>query len=243
MKLRLIPKSSFNKNEEENLKKIVIFAECLLKKNNIPLPKQIYFYNSLQKFIKKVLPEIKNYGFNKNISKEIIKCALNNGTYGTINFKEDSIIEMNFNPFNKGEYLPSEFLELIVHESLHLHLSKKIKRDLNNLKFKFDKGSCIGNIEIIKFDEGYAQFMTEKILKDINQSKIKKLKISSKNNKKPYYQKKIKSIDIEKFDKIFEKVLVNNREKGFRLFKKRFNFKDNNKEILFFALNGLEKII
>ena len=62
MKLIILPKSSFRKPDIKNLKKIVFIAERLLKKNNISIPKKIYFYNSFREFIKKVLPEVKNYG-------------------------------------------------------------------------------------------------------------------------------------------------------------------------------------
>ena len=242
MKLIIYPKDSMS-GSEKNLKEIISLASKLLQKNNILLPEKIYFYNSFQKFIKKVLPEVKNYGFNENTSKEIIKCALNNGTYGTINFKENSIIEMNFNPFNKGIYSSLDFLELIIHESLHLHLSKKFNKDINSLKFKFDKERFIGGEKVIQFDEGYAEFMTQRILKGINTEKLKKIEIISKNKEKPVYKKKVNNLDVEKFDKYFEKLLISNREIGLKNFEREFQENADTEEILKFALNELKNII
>ena len=242
MKLIIYPKDSMS-GSEKNLKEIISLASKLLQKNNILLPEKIYFYNSFQKFIKKVLQEVKNYGFNENTSKEIIKCALNNGTYGTINFKENSIIEMNFNPFNKGIYSPLDFLELIIHESLHLHLSKKFNKDINSLKFKFDKERFIGGEKVIQFDEGYAEFMTQRILKGINTEKLKKIEIISKNKEKPVYKKKVNNLDVEKFDKYFEKLLISNREIGLKNFEREFQENADTEEILKFALNELKNII
>ncbi|MCK5149328.1 hypothetical protein KAJ87_00185 [Candidatus Pacearchaeota archaeon] len=246
MELIISPNNSFNKFEKDYLKKIIIFAEKLLRKNEISIPKKIYFYNSFKRFIEKVLLEVESYGFNSRISKEIIKCALNNGTYGTIDFKKNSIIEMNFNPFNRGEYFSIDFLELIIHESLHLHLSKKIKKDINYLKFKFNKNKFIGNKKIIQFDEGYAEFMTKKILEEVDISTIstiKKMKISKKNQEKPPYKKMLNNFDIEKFDKIFENLLISNRNLGFKIFEKKFKENSDNKKILDFALDELKKII
>lgn len=243
MKLIIIPNDSFKKSEKKQLQKIINFAEILLKKNNIKIPAKIYFYNSFSEFIKEVLPEVKNYEFNKETSKEIIKCALNNGTYGTINFEEDSIIEMNFNPFNKGEYSSLDFLELIIHESLHLHLSKKIKKNINLLKFKFNKEKFIGNKKIIQFDEGYAEFMTWKILKNIKINFMKNIKIPLICGEKPSYKKKIGSLNIDLFDKNFETLLISNRNIGLKIFERKFKKNSDNLEILNFALKELKKII
>lgn len=243
MKLIISPKKSISNSEEKDLKKIIKLAVKLLQKNKISFPQKIYFYNSFQDFIKKVLPEVKNYGLNENISNEIIKCALNNGTYGTINFKEDSIVEMNFNPFNKGEYSSLDFLELVIHDSLHLHLSKKFKKDINSLKFKFDNERFIGKREIIQFDEGYAEFMTRKILKRIDIKEVKKIKIPIKNKKRPKYKREINNLDIENFDKKFEELVISNRKIGLKKFEEKFRENADGKEVLNFALDKLKNLL
>lgn len=243
MELIIYPNNSFKISEKKQLQQIINFAEILLQKNNIKIPEKIYFYNSFSNFIKKVLQEVKNYGFDEGTSKEIIKCALNYGTYGTINYQENSIIEMNFNPFNKGEYSSSEFLELIIHESLHLHLSKQINRDINNLKFKFKKNKYIGNEKIIQIDEGYAEFMTNKILKGIYLKQIKKIKIPLINSQKPKYKKQTSEINIEEFDKNFERLVISNRKKGLELFNEKFTSIDKENKIITFAINELKKLI
>ena len=243
MELIIYPDNSFKNSEKENLNKIINFSKNLLQKNNINLPNKICFYNSFSTFIKKVVPEVESYGFNKKTSKEIIKCALNHGTYGTINYKDNSIIEMNFNPFNKGQYSSLEFLELIIHESLHLNLSKRMHKDINNLKFKFKKNKYIGKEKIIQLDEGYAEFMTKKILKRINIKKIKKIKIPIINSQKPKYKKQMFEINIKEFDKNFEKLLTSNRNKGLKLFEKKFYGNNKNEDIFNFVVNKLRKII
>lgn len=243
MKLKIIPKIPFKEKDIKYLKKIILFAEELLKENKISIPKRIYFYNSFEKFIEKILPEVEEYGFDKKTSKEIIKCALNNGTYGTINFNENSIIEMNFNPFKNGFYHFLEFLELIIHESLHLHLSKMFKKDINFFKFRFNKEKFIGDKKIIQFDEGYAEFMTWKILKSFDKTKIENIIIPRFSKEKPNYKKFIDNINIEKFDKNFEKLVISNRNKGLKIFKNNFNSTSTNKEILDFTIEKLKRII
>ena len=243
MNLKIISKIPFKKKDIENLKEIVSVVEKLLKENNISTPKDIYFYNSFEKFIEKVLPEVENYNFGKEISREIIKCGLNNGTYGTLNFKENAIIEMNFNPFKKGFYPSLEFLELLVHESSHLHLYKKLGKDVNSLKFKFDKEKFIGDEKIIQFDEGYAEFMTNKILKGFDKMEIEKIVIPRASKEKPSYKRIIKNLDIEKFDKNFEKLVISNQDKGFKIFNEEFNNNSNNEEILNFAIEKLKNIV
>ncbi|HNZ52064.1 MAG: hypothetical protein BWY36_00440 [Candidatus Diapherotrites archaeon ADurb.Bin253] len=249
MKLIVLPNNSFNESKKEDLNKIIFFAEKLLEKNDIPLPEKIYFYNSFEEFIEKVIPEVIGYGFSKEISKEIIKCALNNGTYGTLNYQENSIIEMNFNPFNKGEYSADDFLELLIHESLHLQLSNHMNKDINSIKFKFSKGKFLGNPRIIQLDEGYAEFMTKKILEDpefyeINKI-IKEIKIPFHNLESPSYKKNIDYLDINEFDSAFETLLLSNRDKGFKLFRSVFKEKKGytSKQILDFAAKELKEII
>jgi len=243
MKLIISPEDSFKKEEKKDIQKIILFARKLLKKNKIHLPHKIYFFNSFSEFIKKILPEVKNYGFDESISKEIIKCALKNGTYGTIDYKSNSIIEMNFNPFKNGEYSAQDFLRLIIHESLHLHLSKKMKKDINKLKFRFENGKYVGNPEIIRLDEGYAEFMTKKILDKIDIKEIKKIAIPPVYQKGPSYKKEVSNLNIELFDKDFEKLLILNRDIGMKNFENNFDFQNKNKEILKFSTDNLKRIL
>jgi len=243
MDLKIIPKTPFKERDIEHLKKIILFAEKLLNKNKISIPKKIYFYNSFEKFIKKIVTEVETYNFGKEVSEEIIKCTLNNGTYGTLNFEEDAIIEINFNPFKNGFYPPFEFLELLIHEALHLHLYKRLNKNVNFLKFKFDKENFIGNEKIIQFDEGYAEFMTDRILNNFDKSKIENIVIPRFSKEKPDYKKFVDNIDIEKFDRNFEKLVIFNRNKGLKIFNKNFNSTSTNKEILDFTIKELKKII
>ncbi len=243
MKIKIIPEKSFSFKEEEGIKRIMQIAIKNLQENSIPVPNSLEFYNSYDSFIERVLPEVMNYGFDKEVSKEIIKCALNNGTYGTIDFKKDSIIEMNFNPFNKGEYSPLEFLELIIHESLHLFLSRKVNKDINKLKFKFKGLDYCSNPKIIQFDEGFAEFVTNKIIKGIDLEKIKKIKIPIKNKLPPKYKKEVRELKIEQFDKEFEELLLNNRKVGEEIFRKKFSGKEDINKIVSFAVENLRKIL
>lgn len=243
MDLKIIPKVPFKEKDFENLKKIILIAERLLRKNNVSIPEKIYFYNSFEEFIKKVSFEVENYNFSEKVSKEIISCALNNGTYGTINFEENSIVEMNFNPFKEGFYPTLEFLELLIHEALHLHLYKKLNKDINSLKFKFDKERFIGNEEIILFDEGYAKFMTDRILMDFDKTKIQNIVIPRALREKPRYKQIIENINIDKFDKNFENLIIFNQDKGFKIFKNKFENNPDNEEVLNFAIKELKKII
>lgn len=243
MKLKIIPKSQFKEKDFENLKKIILIAKKLLKENNISIPKNIYFYNSFEKFIKKVLPEVESYNFSEKVSREIINCALNNGTYGTINFEENAIVEMNFNPFKNGFYPALEFLELLIHESLHLHLYKKLNKNVNLIKFKFDKENFIGNQKIVLFDEGYAEFMTNRILKNFDKTKIEKIIIPRASKEKPKYKNFVEYINMEKFDKNFGDLVAFSQEKGFSIFKDKFDNDSKNEEILNFAFEKLKDFI
>lgn len=243
MDLNLIPRTPFKEKDFENLKKIILIAEKLLKENDISIPTKIYFYNSFEKFIEKVLPEVENYNFKEKVSREIINCALNKGTYGTINFEENAIVEMNFNPFKNGFYPTFEFLELLIHESLHLHLYKKLNKDINSLKFKFDKEKFIGNEKIILFDEGYAEFMTNRILTNFDKTKIQNIVIPRASKEKPKYKHIIDNINIDEFDKNFENLIIANKEKGFKIFKDKFGNNSDNEEVLNFAIRELKKII
>ena len=239
MQLKIIEK--FKTPTELN--KIVKLSKELLNNNNISIPKQILFYNSIEKFIDKILPEVKTYGFNEETCREIIKIALNNGTYGTINFKENEIIEMNFNPFNNGEYKTSEFLELIIHEALHLHLSKTIQKDINLLKFKFKELNLLTNPKILQLDEGYTSFMTSKILKNVDISSIKEIRIPVANIKKPKYNQNMSEIDLKEFDRNYEKLFIENKEIGEKIIKNKFNYNSNNEEILNYVVEKLRELL
>lgn len=243
MELKIIPTHTFKKEEKRQIQEIIKIAEKLLIKNKIPLPSSIIFYNSFSKFIRKVLPEVQEYGFNKKVAKEIIKCSLNNGTYGTIDYSNNSIIEMNFNPFNHGEYTAKDFLELIIHESMHLYLAKSMNKDINNLKFRFKNNQLISNKEIIQIDEGFAEFMTKKIMDNINLELIKKIKIPKKNNNGPKYKRETYNVNITNFDKLFENILISNRTIGLKMFMEIFNFKEENEKILNSAIIKLKSIL
>jgi hypothetical protein len=243
MDLKIIPETPFKEKDFENLKKIILIAEKLLKENNISIPTKIYFYNSFEKFIEKVLPEVENYNFNEKVSREIIRCALNNGTYGTINFEENAIVEMNFNPFKKGFYPTLEFLELLIHEAVHLHLYKKLNKDINSLKFRFNKERFIGNEKIILFDEGYTKFMTNRILTNFDKTKIQNIVIPRAFKEKPEYKPIIDNINVDEFDKNFENLILVNQERGFEIFKNEFGNNSNKEEILNFAIKELKKFI
>jgi hypothetical protein len=243
MKLIIIPENSFTENSKKQLNKIIEFSKNILNKENISLPKEILFHNSFEDFIDKILPEVKTYGYNENTCREIIKIALNHGTYGTINYEKNQVIEMNFNPFKNGEYSALEFLELIIHESLHLHLSKKINKDINLLKFNFNGLNLESDKKILQIDEGYANFMTNKLLREVDVSKIKGIKIPTTNTKKPKYDQKNSKVNLESFDKNYEKIFMENKKIGEKLFEDKFSFKDNNELILDFAVNELRKIL
>jgi len=111
------------------------------------------------------------------------------------------------------------------------------------LKFKFNKEKFIGNQKIIQFDEGYAEFMTQKILKDIDLTKVINKKITSKIKQKPEYKQEIHELKIETFDKNFENLLLSNRKEGTSLFEKNFNKHSDNKEILAFAIKKLKGVL
>ncbi len=243
MKLIIFPIDSLSENSKKQLNRIVEVSKEILEKENISLPKEILFYNSFEKFIDKILPEVKTYGYDEDTSREIVKIALNNGTYGTINCEENQVIEMNFNPLNNGEYSSLHFLELIIHESLHLHLSKKINNDINLLKFNFNGLELTSNKKILQIDEGYANFMTNKLLKGRDFSEIKKIKIPIINTMNPKYNQQNSKIDLESFDENYEKIFIENKKIGERIFENKFSSEDNNELILDFAMDELRKVL
>lgn len=243
MKLIINPKDSITIKEYNCINNIAYTAEKILQKNGFLIPDKIYFYYSFDLFIKKVLSEVQNYGFNCKEAEEIIKCSLNNGTYGTINYDENAVIEMNFNPFNKGEYKSLDFLAMIIHESAHLHLSKKMKKDINNMKFRFEKNKFIGNEMITFIDEGYASFMTEYLLKGFKVNNIKNIKIPIMSSIPPNYAENINDINIKIFDSNFEKLVVLNRDKGYAFFKEKFGGKIKIDEVTEFAIKELKNLV
>ncbi|MDA3836555.1 MAG: hypothetical protein PF542_02945 [Nanoarchaeota archaeon] len=238
-----LPKGSFTGEEVDRLKPIMSFAIDLLERNGISLPDIVYFFNSFELFTEKVLPEVKGYGFPEGIAKELVACALNNGTYGTIDCIESSIIEMNFNPFKGGEYSSLEFLGLIIHEALHLHLAKALGIDVNSLKFRFSNHGFTSDPRIIQFDEGYAEFMTNRLLSGVDIEEIRKIKIPIKNNIAPSYVKNVEGFDIEAFDNAFEVFVIGNRDLGVKLFSEKFGPDSDNDSVLNFAVDNLRKVL
>lgn len=111
------------------------------------------------------------------------------------------------------------------------------------MKFKFDKENFIGNQKIVLFDEGYAEFMTNRILKCFDKTKIEKIIIPRASKEKPKYKKFVEDINIDKFDKNFEDLVTFSQDEGFKIFKDKFNNDSKNEEILNFALEKLKDFI
>ena len=142
--LKLFPKENFDKESINTMNKLIEIAKNLLTKYEIKVPKSIEFYDNLDLFIKKILQQVKNYGLTEKQSIEFIKASLNSGAYGTFNIEENSIIEMNFNPHFKLFYPSIHFLNLLIHESLHLFLYSNFKNSIYNDKFKFRGENILG---------------------------------------------------------------------------------------------------
>lgn len=223
MKLKLYPKENFDKGSINTINQLIRISEDLLKKYEISLPKFIEFYDDIDSFIKRILPQVKNYGLTEKQSIEFIKASLNSGTYGTFDVKKNSIIEMNFNTHFKLFYPSIHFLQLLIHESLHLFLYTNLKQNIYNDKFKFKAGEYIGYEKIIQLDEGFAEFFTDKILEEYDFDSIKDLPIYSGLNKSPKYLKNIEKLDIDNFNKKFNELYERNSNKGYKIIKNKFN--------------------
>jgi len=247
MKIALYPKDSFDNNSIETLNRLIDIAKNKLNELEIPSPKEIEFYDDLDLFIKRILPQVKNYGLTGNQSKEFIKASLNSGTYGTFNIEDNSIIEMNFNPYFKTFYPSIHFLKLLIHESLHLFLYSKIKRDIYNDKFKFKNGKYVGKEKIIQLDEGFTEFLTEKILENFEFDTIKDLPIYSELNKIPKYKKEVEGLNLEEFNNKFDILYENNSKKGYEIIENEFNklegnLKEKIKKLSSYVSQEIEKL-
>ena len=247
MKIALCPKDSFDNNSIGTLNKLIDIAKKKLNELGISSPKKIEFYDELHLFIKRILPQVKNYGLTENQSKEFIKASLNSGTYGTFNIEDNSIIEMNFNPYFKTFYPSIHFLKLLIHESLHLFLYSKIKRDIYSDKFKFKNGKYIGKEKIIQLDEGFAEFLTEKILENFEFDIIKELPIYSELNKIPKYKKEVEGLNLEEFNNKFDILYENNSKKGYEIIENEFNklegnLKEKIKKLSSYVSEEIEKL-
>jgi hypothetical protein len=223
MELKLFPKESFDKGSIETINKLIEIATKILHDLEIKPPRYIEFYDDLNLFIKRILPQVKNYGLTENQSAEFIKSSLNSGTYGTFSIKDNSIIEMNFNPHFRTFYPSIHFLKLLIHESLHLFLYSKLKRDIYEDKFKFKKGEYIGKEKIIQLDEGFAEFLTDKILENFDFNLIKELPIYSELNESPEYKKGVEGLNLDDFNDQFDILYRNNSKKGYELIEYKFN--------------------
>ncbi|HLC78273.1 MAG TPA: hypothetical protein VJH92_04055 [Candidatus Nanoarchaeia archaeon] len=104
MKIKLIPKENFDKKSIETITKLVGIAENLLKSLDVDVPDSIEFYDELDPFIKRILSQVEGYGLTSKQAREFIKASLNSGTYGTFDIKDNTIIEMNFNPYLSLEF-------------------------------------------------------------------------------------------------------------------------------------------
>jgi len=104
MELKLFPRENFDKSSISTMSQLINLAEGLLDKYDITIPKFIEFYDNLDLFIKRILTQVESYGLTKKQAIEFIKASLNSGTYGTFSIEENSIIEMNFNPYFKLFY-------------------------------------------------------------------------------------------------------------------------------------------
>lgn len=223
MKINLIPRGNFDKQSVETINKLGDISNKLLSKWKVPLASSIEFYDQVDLFIKRILPQVKNYGLTRKQAEEFIKASLNSGSYGTFDIKRNTIIEMNFNPYFKGCYPAIHFLNLIIHESLHLFLYSKLSKHVYNDKFKFKEGKYVGNELIIQLDEGFAEVLTEEILKGFNLDKIKNLPIYSGINIAPQFNKFVEKMNIIKLDKDFNELYKSNSKKGYNIIKNEWD--------------------
>ena len=154
---------------------------------------------------------------------------------------------MNFNPHFKLFYPSIHFLKLLIHEALHLFLYTNLKINIYNKKFKFNNGEYIGYEKIIQLDEGFAEFFTDKILKNIEKDSIKNLPIYSGLNESPKYKKEIEKLNIKNFNEKFNKLYKKNSNKGYEIIEKKFNqlegtFKEKMKMIIEFIQEEINKL-
>jgi len=221
-KIELIPVDSYDSQSVASIIQLVKLASSLLEKEGIPLPNRIGFYNDLTLFIERVSPQVESYGFNKKQARELIKITLNNSTYGTFELKDNAIIEMNFNPYYQKFYPAIQFLELIIHESLHLLFYSVFHSKTYNYKFKFDEEKFVGNEKLIQLDEGFASFFTEKLIDKQLIDKIRTLPIYSQMTSPPVYKPVVDGLNLEKIDRIFTRIYEVNSTKGYKLMKQKF---------------------
>ena len=223
MILKLFPKENFDKESIETINKLIEIAKNLLTKYGINIPNSIEFYDDINLFIDRILQQVIDYGLSRKQAVEFIKVSLNSGTYGTFNIEENSIIEMNFNPYFRTFYHSIHFLNLLIHESLHLFLYSKFRKDIYKDKFKFKKDQYIGKEKIVQLDEGFAEFLTEKIMENFNLDSIKELPIYSGLNESPKYESEIEGLNIDKFNKNFDILYEKNSKVGYKIIKNKFN--------------------
>lgn len=223
MRLKLFPKENFDKESVNTLKKLIGISKEILINNRVHVPKSVEFYDDISLFLGRVFPQAIDYGLTKEQAREFIKISLNFGTYGTFNIKDNAIIEMNFNPYFRKFYPAIHFLRLLVHESLHLFLYSKLKKDIYADKFKFKGGIYAGKEKIIQLDEGFAEFLTDKLLENFNFDSIKSLPIYSGVNKPPAYKSDVEGLNLEKFNRDFGRLYEKNSKSGYTLIKKEFN--------------------
>jgi hypothetical protein len=247
MELKLYPKENFDKDSINTLHQLIKIAKDILNKQDISTPKIVEFYDDLDLFIKKILPQVESYGLTEKQSREFIKASLNSGTYGTFDIKENSIIEMNFNPHFKLFYPSIHFLKLLIHESLHLFLYSNLNQNIYKDKFKFKEGKYIGYEKIIQLDEGFAEFFTDKILEGYDFDPIKELPIYSGLNNSPKYMKIIEELNIEDFNRKFDEIYEKNSNRGYKLIEKKFDqlsgtFKEKITEIIKFIQKEINKL-
>lgn len=247
MKLKLFPVKNFDKGSIDTINKLIKLSEDLLNKYDISVPKFIEFYDDLNLFIRRILPQVKNYGLTEKQSIEFIKASLNSGIYGTFDIKENSIIEMNFNPHFKLFYPSIHFFQLLIHESLHLFLYTNLKQNIYNDKFKFKGEEYIGYEKIIQLDEGFAEFFTDKLLKGYDFNSIKDLPIYSGLNKPPKYLKKIEKLDVDNFNRKFDELYERNSNKGYNIIEKKFcklrgTFKEKMEKIIEFVQEEINNL-
>jgi len=224
MRLILLPQKSFDKETAKSLGIIKGIAEKLLVSAGISVPKSFEFYNSFDKFVKRNAQEVIDYGFPKNIASDFIKSSLHTSTYGNYDFKRGVILEMNSHPYFKEFYPAQQLLELIIHESLHLELRKKMGFEINKLKFKFMvKNKTIkyaGIKKVLQLDEGFATVFSKLLIKTLpksNLQQIRKLAVWTSSKKLPAYKKSVGRYSIEKLVSFFNKTFEENSKKGVKI--------------------------